>query len=361
MLKSNRMNFSEASRELTKKISLYPWTNVATVLFGALCLGDWIFSFNLAGEKDVVLNLAVAFVFMNSLHVLFPFWMMQRSGDFRQLLELNVGQRGRVQSGLAVIFLFLFSAVLTIHFLMGPWAAVAFNLFFVIWSTWHYLSQTRGLYTATFLNEGRPTDYGLELRLLKLMVIFLFLARALRLYNITYPGDFLISLLRLGTLAYVASALLLLALFVRLWTNLRTNRKTQGWILTRFLFWLGTAVTPASAYAVTAVHGSEYLDLTRRVERKSTQMTRSQNVKAVFLLALIGFLVLDTLYLSHSLSKWPAVQTAVMSFGFSLSMTHYVLDTYLYRTKNAEARTIMRRFAEADSENSSQNSLLLRS
>lgn len=338
------MNFG--ANYLKEKLIDQPWTNIATVLFGLLCLGDWIFGFHLAGDTEVVLNLAVAFAFMNSLHVLFPFWMMQRSDDYRQLIELNLAKRSHVQQGVAVVFVVLFAITLSIYFLMSPAAPVAFNLFFVIWSTWHYLSQTRGLYSTTFLDGSKPKSYRRELFLLKALVFLLFSARAVRLYNLTYPGDFFAYLASLSTVLYVLSALTFCLLLAFVWLNFREKNKVQTWILARFLFWLGTAVTPASAYAVTAVHGSEYFDLTRRVERKSKKLTLSRRFLQGFVAVLIGYILLDTLLLGRYLSGWPTLQTSVICLGFSMTMTHYLLDTYIYRTKNEKCRLIMSRFSE---------------
>lgn len=326
-----------------RKIS---WANIATILFGALCLLDWIFKIQITRDQDIVLNLAVAFVFMNSIHIIFPIWLMQRSDDYRQLLEINLAKRAIVKIGLAIVFVLFFLTTLIIYFYMDPSVAIGFNLFFVVWSSWHYLSQTRGLYSTIYISEKKQLSVKVELRFLKYMVLLIFLARATRLYNLTYPGEQFRILQLIGTSFYILATGLFIILISMIWLRANTFRNTQVWVVSRFLLWLGTAVTPLSAYAVTAVHGSEYFDLARRVENNSLRLTPSRAFSAGFLVILCSFIAIDTLYLTQSLTKMPTFHTVVMCSGFSLSMTHYLLDTYIYRTQNEKSRLIMSRFSE---------------
>lgn len=332
-----------ASSLKARRISLndVQFAPLALIFFGALGLLDVIFKFNLTPSQRYFLDFSALYGFTTAVHVIFPIWLMERSGDFRELIESNVGPIEPLRRKLLLIFLAFFGFIFGVSYYGSLLLVKTVLLAQALWGVWHYLTQTRGLYQATLLGQSRGL-YSHTLTALKILVLVIFACRTLRMSNTSYGLQSWYSLYHASLVLYVLAGALLIYILVRTY-QIRTSEKKQFWVLSRFFMWLMTALTPISAYGVHALHGAEYYDLSRKVETQS-QKKRTNKVFAIsFAVFILLFGALGIFEITRFFEKYRMLSAIILGFSLSVSMTHFILDGWIYKMKNDQSRAIMQR------------------
>ncbi|AGH96762.1 hypothetical protein [Pseudobdellovibrio exovorus] len=324
-----------------RKISL---PTMALFFFAVLGLCDIFFPFAMTPAQRLFLDFAALYGFASAVHVIFPIWLMERSGDFRELVETNVGPIQTVRFKLLLIFLAFCGSIFAVCYYGSPFWVKTVLLAQAIWGVWHYLTQTRGLYHATVLRQPRSV-YQHTLNVLKVFVLVIFGCRMLRMGVLAYELQNEKVLYYIGISLYWVAALLLGYILIRT-ALIRTSEGRQFWVLSRFFMWLMTAFTPISAYGVNAIHGAEYYELTRKIEDRSLQK-RTNHIFAVgFLSFLFLFGLLGIFEITRFFEEYRLLSAAILAFSLSVSNTHFVLDGWIYKMKNEQSRVLMKRFLQ---------------
>lgn len=320
------------------KISL---PTMALFFFGALGLWDIFFPFAMTPAQRLFLDFSALYGFASAVHVIFPIWLMERSGDFRELVESNVGPIHVVRWKLFFIFLAFCGSIFAVCYYAPPFWVKTVLLAQALWGVWHYLTQTRGLYHATVLGQSRSL-YQHTLQVLKIFVLVIFACRVLRMGTLAYELQNERLLYYLGITLYWVAALLLGYILIRTFL-IRTSEGRQFWVLSRFFMWFMTAFTSVSAYGVNAIHGAEYYELTRKVEKQSLQKRTNRIFAICFLSFLFMFGLLGIFEITRFFEEYRFVSAAILAFSLSVSNTHFVLDGWIYKMKNDQSRTILQR------------------
>lgn len=338
-------------KSLTARASAIPinlraisFADAGLVVFGILAIIDIVFGFNMSRNERLFLEFAVAFPFTTSVHVIFPLWMIERSEDFRRLTINNAGPIAALRVKLALIAAAFFALVFFLYYAGSDFAIKTFIWAQALWGTWHYLTQTRGLYYASTLDQPKEA-FQSDLKVLKYFVILLFITRGLRTANLTYDWKHE----AFGKLVYNAGLVgyaVCTVMFIYLMYNLlrrKSGSKKQVWTLSRFVLWLLTFATPVSAFGTNAVHGGEYYDITRKVRTQSQRMRVNRAFSVGFMTCLTALGVCEVFKLTNVTEGYHLIGSALVALSMSLSMTHFLLDGWIYKMKTEESRIIMKR------------------
>lgn len=314
--------------------------NVATVVFSGLVCFDLFYGLPINDFNQHILSALTHVVFLQSPQNLFQYWMIKRSGDYRDLVEKNFGFSKLLEKMMwATAILFVIILCLKMN---SNDSFKVFLMLAAIFANWHTVSQTKGLYYIDRLSKATEKRFLPDLKMIKYLVFMLFVQscflRVNKEFHFYQPMQWLNVMY--GFIA--VSFLLILAIAISAFLN-SEQRKVPGWILFRFLFFLFAVFSPVFAFAIQGVHGAETFDVMRKVRKQSLHLKRDIVFSAVFYSVIFFVVFTDSLTMFSMVdeSRYRFVFDCLLSFSLAASLVHYMFDAFAYRMRAPEVQTQM--------------------
>lgn len=290
-------------------------------------------------QTETLLRLICSIVFLNTIHIIFCFKMLLSLPEFQAFRRFN--------DSAAVIPLFgEFALVFILSLLFFQWAyavntplADAASIAIYILVNYHHsLKQVEGL--------GVTYDQALAARSPQLLAevtrrrlvekrryTYLMGLSCVAILLMIFAGESYNAILRL--LVFLSVVVVCFSIYLpTLWLHpLRSSRK--GWFMLRLFYFPLGLIDPASAIALNALHGTEYLFFYRKMSRESSGPTSQRpflmwaGIGAIVVLSLARPDVGLTGFLGTELRFSLAVRM-LSSISFALAFVHFYIDGRLF-------------------------------
>lgn len=327
--------------ELTTKFARFfdfEYANFAAVIFFTLGILTILGSGGLIFSSAESLGFLAHFAFLHGFHVLFQYWMIATNSNYKFAVETTTGRSNLIQSMVVA------TAVIALLLILGKVLKISFALAEVAfrgWAMMHTMGQTYGIYCAKAASEnGSNHIKRYDIKLVKFFVLFTVIFHmtiaTLQAYQLPY---------NLSKEVYITITtikfLLLSGVFVFL-VHKKLLSFSIFWVLVRLSLGACTLFLPKAALGLAAIHGAEYFDIARKVEKSSGEIKnkRSRRFEVGFVIGML-FLVFVNYNFVFMTKLNQMILIGISSLDLSITLVHYLFDTFAYKLKNLQVRNIL--------------------
>jgi hypothetical protein len=280
------------------------------------------------------LTLLTNLIFFNLIHVLFQYWLLETSHQYKEMVSRNievVSLPAKMILGSSVLVFVLYA--LKSNAAMAVWL----KIFVVGWASQHSFGQTYGLYCAKRLNGAPAKSDFKDISSLKVFVGFAVFTQLF----LAIEGSF--NFISSSVEKYIYTGFMILIFIwvgsVAVFVMKQPGKPDKiGWMFLRFLLVGFACLNPLALAAVFAVHGAEYFDVARKVRARSELRSGSFKFWVLFSSVVLSLVVLEFYVYFFKPPAGSPVALAISSFGLSLTLVHYLYDSFAYKMKHAESR-----------------------
>jgi hypothetical protein len=263
--------------------------------------------------------------------------MLEFSPEFNDVVSSNLRMKS-IQLKLILLTAAVFGIV---YFIQSfPELRWLFHVFIIAFATLHGLRQTYGLYCAKRLKAATEQTNLAEIRYLKAFTFFAVIAQ---IFVMTQKKFFICGDSCSSAISYVFSSITFIWIAgVAFYVFRQADPpKKIFWMFLRFLMMSISFVSPIAIYAMLSIHGAEYFDVLNKIKKRSTIQKVGLTYAFILFILFAVICVLELRRYQVSTLGQNASNSVFAAFMISLTLAHYIFDSFAYKMPTSEARQIL--------------------
>lgn len=319
---------------LNIKSKLLPFNLIYPFLLFLLCLAESIFFNKTLWKHGETLNFIQNIVFLNSLHVVFSYYIIFQTQNGRRWLENAKATFPLFQWRFLLVFIFFGFSWFFYQSTRGSSYSIYLFFYLMILPRYHEITQSKGILYCLLVNQNGFEQIKNKFQILNKLFSLLFILSSVLSARILIPGPLSSSMSSL----YIILAALFLnlsAIYYLVLTNITSQRGMYATYLTRFLIDLLMPFSALASFFSGSIHGVEYATVSSQlVEKEEKNKFPLYAGLIAVAIAWIAYRYPFFLFKDHfNLQNNNILGSLMMGTIASFTFGHYFLDHFMFSAR----------------------------